>query len=76
MLKALGRVAREAREAAGLTQARIAAAAEVTDPVISQLERAIRWPERVEEIVSAYEDECGLSEGELWLRAAKLHTGS
>jgi transcriptional regulator with XRE-family HTH domain len=70
MLKALGRVAREAREDAGLTQARIAAAAGVTDPVLSHLERGERWPERVEEIVASYEKECGLSEGELWKRAA------
>jgi len=72
MLKALGRVAREARETAGLTQARIAAAAGVTDPVISHFERGERWPERVEKIVIAYENECELKPGELWRRAAAL----
>ncbi len=72
MLKALSRVAREAREAIEpkLTQERVAAKAEVTGPVISDFENADHWPERIEEIVAAYEDEIGLKRGELWVRAA------
>lgn len=72
MLRTLGRVAQEARLEAGLTQARIAAAAGVTDPVISFLERGIRYPRALDAVVSAYETECGLSEGELWKRASAL----
>lgn len=72
MLKALGRVAREARIEAGLTQARIGAAAEVTDPVISYFERGVRWPAHVDAIVAAYEKECELPEAELWRRAVAL----
>lgn len=53
-----------------MTQGRIATAAGVTDPVISHLERGVRWPMRIEAIISSYEKECGLSEGELWRRAA------
>jgi len=70
MLVTLGLVAREAREAAGLTQERIAAAAGVSDAVVSNLELGRRFPEQLEAVVLAYEAECGLSGGELWKRAA------
>lgn len=70
MLDALAAVAREARTAAGLTQLDIATAAKVDHTTISRLERAKSWPLEADRIVSCYEKECGLSEGELWKRAA------
>jgi transcriptional regulator with XRE-family HTH domain len=71
MLATLGLVAREAREAAGLTQERIAAAAGVSDAVVSNLELGYRYPERLDEVISAYESEIGLESGTLWKRAAE-----
>lgn len=70
MLKVLGRVAREAREEAGLTQLDIATTARVSHVVVSNLERGERYPERLDEVISSYEQEIGLSAGELWKRAA------
>lgn len=70
MLQALARVAREARLAAGLRQLDIATAAGVSHEMISRLERAQSWPKDPDKIVAAYEQECGLSGGELWKRAA------
>jgi transcriptional regulator with XRE-family HTH domain len=71
MLIALGRVVREARLAAGLTQLDVATAAKTSHGSISRLERAASWPEDPDRIVSAYERECKLAEGELWKRAAQ-----
>lgn len=70
MLLQLARVAREARLAAGLRQLDIATTAGVSHETISRLERAQSWPKDLDEVVSAYEAECGLSGGELWKRAA------
>lgn len=70
MLEQLGRVAREAREEAGLKQLDIATAAGVSHVVISNLERGARYPERLDEVVGAYEEECGLRRGDLWRTAA------
>jgi transcriptional regulator with XRE-family HTH domain len=70
MLQQLARVAKEARLASGLRQLDIATAAGVTHETISRLERGDGWPLEPERIISAYEEECGLSEGELWKRAA------
>lgn len=70
MLLQLARVAREARLAADLRQLDIATAAGVSHETISRLERVQSWPKDPDRIVSAYETECGLSEGELWKRAA------
>lgn len=72
MLQQLGRVAREAREDAGLRQIDIATAAGVVHAVISNLERGFRYPERLDEVVDAYEKECGLPVGEIWRRAAAV----
>lgn len=71
MLQVLGRVAREAREEAGLKQIDIATTARVSHVVISNLERGFRYPERLDEVISAYEEECGLETGALWKRAAE-----
>ena len=62
-------MAREAREAAGLRQIDIAVAAGVSHAVVSNLERAVRWPRDPDQIVAAYETECGLERDELWRRA-------
>lgn len=70
MLERLGRVAREAREEAGLDQIVIATAVGVTQPVISNFERGLRWPRvGADVVIDAYESECGLKAGELWRRA-------
>lgn len=70
MLRELGRVAREVRIAAELNQVTIATAAGVDHAVISNLERAVRFPERLDQVVDAYEDECHLTRGDLWRLAA------
>lgn len=72
MLQQLARVAREARLAAGLRQLDVATAAGVSHETISHLERADGWPLDPDKIVDAYEQECGLSDGELWKRASAL----
>jgi transcriptional regulator with XRE-family HTH domain len=73
MLGRLGSAARDAREDAGLSQTRIVVAVDVYPPpnrtVLSRFENGQRWPNHVEEIVEAYERECGLPDGELWRRA-------
>jgi len=70
MLDALAAVAREARIAAELTQLDIATAAGTNHATISRFEGGRRWPLDPDRIIRAYEIECGLSEGELWKRAA------
>lgn len=72
MLEQLGRVAREARLAAELKQLDIATAAGVSDSVVSNLELGIRYPERLDEVIAAYERECELAPGDLWRRAAAI----
>jgi len=69
MLDQLGRVAREARLGAGRTQIAVATAAGVSHAVISRLENGRRWPQDPDQIVAAYENECGLETDELWRRA-------
>lgn len=70
MLDQLGRTARQVREEAGVTQMTVATAAMVHEAVISNLERGVRYPERLDPVVEAYEDECSLKRGDLWRRAA------
>lgn len=72
MLKRLGRVAHEARLAAGRTQIDIAVVAGVSHAVVSRLETGERWPRDVDAMVEAYESECGLERDELWRRALLL----
>jgi transcriptional regulator with XRE-family HTH domain len=71
MLATLGLVAREAREAGDLTQEYIATAAGVSDAVISNLERGVRYPEKLDVVISSYEAELQLEPGTLWKRAAE-----
>lgn len=71
MLDRLGRVAREARLAAGRTQITVATAAGVSHAVISRFETAKRWPRDPDRVVGAYERECGLATDELWARAIR-----
>lgn len=70
MLDSLAAVARDARVAADLTQLDIATAAKVGHATISRFERAGGWPMEADRIISAYERECGLVEGEIRKRAA------
>lgn len=77
MLKELAIVAREAREAAGLSQIDIAVSAHVTDATISRFESGNRRPRGLEQIVRAYAVECGTTEQVLWGRAlARLKSES
>jgi transcriptional regulator with XRE-family HTH domain len=69
MLDRLGRVAREARLAAGRTQLDIATAAGVSHAVISRLEGGKRWPEDPDRVIDGYAQECGVGADELWRRA-------
>ena len=72
LLKPLGRVLREARKEAEITQGEIAASAGVSRWVISRLENGERWPEvGPDRLVGAYAHECGLEGLELWRRAIK-----
>lgn len=71
LLIPLGRILREVREGAGVLQVDIALKAGVSRSVVSRFESGRRWPEKgPDRLVAAYAEECGLSEGELWKRAA------
>lgn len=70
MLQHLSRTAREVREAAGATQIQIAVAAGVSEPTISNFERGVNYPERLDPVIETYEDRCGLARGDLWRAAA------
>jgi hypothetical protein len=69
MLQALGRVAREARLAAGVTQIDVATRAGTNHATISRFEGGQRWPLDPDCVVDAYEHECGLADDEIWRRA-------
>lgn len=70
MLEQLAIEAKEARIAACRTQIEIATAAGVSHVVISNFERAVRWPRQLDSVIAAYERECGLAAGDLWRRGA------
>jgi ribosome-binding protein aMBF1 (putative translation factor) len=65
----LGIACRQARRDAGLTQDRIAAHAGVRVSVINAFETQPGWRRKTDEIVAAYELECGLERDSLWRRA-------
>ena len=69
MLDRLGRVAREARLTVEAKQLDIATAAGVSHAVISRFETGKRWPRDPDQVITAYERECGLRPDELWRRA-------
>lgn len=71
MLHQLGRVAREARLAAGRSQIEVATTAGVSHAVISRLESGGRWPRDPDRIVAAYAAECGVSERKIWGQAVE-----
>lgn len=73
LLGPLGRVLREAREAAEATQLDIASRAGVSQQVVSRLELGERWPEiGPDRLIDAYATECGTNSLELWERAIRL----
>jgi len=66
----LGRVALEARRAAGASLLDIATEAGVSQAVLSRFETGVRgWPRRLDDIIAAYERVLGLERDALW-RAA------
>ena len=67
----LSRACLQARETAGKTMLDIAVRAGVAPSVIHAFEdpRKRGWRRRTDEIVAAYEHECGLAPDELWRRA-------
>lgn len=69
MASRLGRVARRAREEAGLTMMDIAVSAGVSQSTIGNFELGERWCRETDAIVDAYERELGLEPEELWWRA-------
>lgn len=69
MVARLGTQCRRARLQADLRAIDIASSAGVSEAVISRFERGERWPKQLDEIVAAYERECGLPRLEIWRRA-------
>lgn len=69
MAARLGAAAKEARVQAGLTLLDIATSAQVSESVISRFEQGTGWRRQTDEIIAAYERECGLDSDELWRRA-------
>lgn len=69
MVQHLGRVAREARERAGLRQIDIATAAGVSHGTISNFEIGAFWPRRLDDIIDAYAAETGVDAREMWRSA-------
>lgn len=69
ILEHLGQAARQARLDAGLRQIDIATTAGVSHTIISQFERAVFWPERLDEIVAAYAQETGCEPVDVWAAA-------
>lgn len=48
----------------------IAVGAGVSEPTISNFERGVNYPERLDLVIETYEERCGLKRGDLWRRAA------
>lgn len=69
MPERLGAVCREARLAHQLRLIDIATIAGVSEATISNFEAGQGWRRQTDDIVIAYERECGLPPGELWRRA-------
>lgn len=71
ILDHLGQACRAARQHAGLRQIDIATVAGVSHVTISMFERALLWPDRLEEIVAAYAQETGREPVDLWAEAVE-----
>lgn len=69
MAERLGAEARRAREEAGLTMMQIAVAAGVSHSTVQLFETGAGWRRQTDQLVRAYEDECGLPRDEIWRRA-------
>lgn len=69
MLGCLAAACRGVRLDAQLRQIDIATEAGVAHTVISDFERALGWPDRIDEIVAAYARETGREPIDLWAAA-------
>lgn len=65
----LGPLCREARELAGRHILDVSTRAEISEAQLSFFERGMAWPRTVDNVVAAYEIECGLEHNALWQRA-------
>lgn len=72
MLPYLGRAARLAREAADVTQERMAELLGSDRSAVGQFERGRRWPRYPDATVSAYATAAGLRPVDIWARAVAL----
>lgn len=77
LLPYLGRVAREARETAGLTREQVAVLVitkrgrPVASTTILRFEHAQTWPQNPDATIAAYSDATGVATCELWERALR-----
>lgn len=69
LLQHLGRVCREARTSAGMSQLDIATQVDVSDASISRFERGRFWPHYTDRLVAAYAAAAGVPPIELWTQA-------
>lgn len=73
MLKQIGIAAREARQDAGISTARIAAEADVSDSSIRRFEAGRTWPKGgPDATIAVYAEQIGMRPIELWRRAVEL----
>jgi len=73
MLKRLGIAAKEARQTAGISTARIAAEADVADFTIRRFEGGHSWPKGGPDyIVGVYAEQAGVRPVDIWRRAVDL----
>lgn len=69
LLDALARICRAARNDVGRKQVHIAARMDIDQSTIARFERAGGWPRNVGSVVSAYAEELGLDQWDLWQQA-------
>lgn len=73
MLMFLGTSAREVRQAAAISTARIAAEADVADFTIRRFEAGQSWPKGgPDHIIAVYAQQCGVRPVDIWRRAVDL----
>jgi transcriptional regulator with XRE-family HTH domain len=72
MIGALALNCAAARESMGISLAKIAADADVSEGVVSAFERGESWPKKVEPLVEAYSVVVGKEGWEMWAEAASI----